>query len=59
MEQQKTHQTSHGYVEGVNDPTLREYKPSGYVKPDNTKDSDGDEIWPEGLPSEEVVHTDP
>ncbi|KAI4117997.1 MAG: hypothetical protein LQ345_001862 [Seirophora villosa] len=56
QEEQKTHETSHGYSKSLDDYVIVRAVPSEYIKPDNTKDRDGDEIWPAGLKSETVVH---
>ncbi|KAL8726745.1 MAG: hypothetical protein Q9166_006540 [cf. Caloplaca sp. 2 TL-2023] len=54
QDQQKTHETAQGYTKSMKDPTLTDVRPSGYPKPDNTKDHSGEEIWPDGLPSEVI-----
>ncbi|KAL8951483.1 MAG: hypothetical protein Q9222_002537 [Ikaeria aurantiellina] len=59
QEAQKSHEASHGYTKSLTDPTLVKVSPSGFVKLDNTLDRDGDEIWPEGLPSEVIMHRGP
>ncbi|KAL8944764.1 MAG: hypothetical protein Q9211_000480 [Gyalolechia sp. 1 TL-2023] len=44
QEQRKTHETAHGYTRSMEDATLLRTNPSGYVKPDNTKDNRGKEV---------------
>ncbi|KAL9595330.1 MAG: hypothetical protein Q9219_006507 [cf. Caloplaca sp. 3 TL-2023] len=53
------HESSHGYTKSMTDWTIIRFHPNNYVKPDNFKDYDGKEIWPEGLDEEVVVHQGP
>ena len=53
--QEKTHEASHGYTTSLQSTVVVDVKASGYVKPDNTKDIKGKEIWPDGLVSEDVA----
>ena len=55
--QQKNHNVAHGYTKSLKDTQVIRVAPGGSAKPDDTKDPKGKDIWPTGLPSEEVVHT--
>lgn len=59
QEEMKTHEAAHGYTVSLDDPTLVRHKPSYFEKPDDTRDYRGNEIWPTGLPTEVVMHSDP
>ena len=59
MEAIGKHLTAHGYTKSREDPTLLNHNTSGIAKPDATKDEEGFDIWPEGLPEEVVVHSEP
>ncbi|KAL9012484.1 MAG: hypothetical protein Q9173_002753 [Seirophora scorigena] len=56
QEEEKTHETSHGYTIALDDYTLARSVPSKYIKRDDTKDQDGNDIWPGGLQTEIVMH---
>jgi len=56
QQREKTHEASHGYTMSLLSAVVVNVKASGYVKPDSAKDARGREIWPAGLPSEEVAH---
>ncbi|KAL8773762.1 MAG: hypothetical protein Q9209_001530 [Squamulea sp. 1 TL-2023] len=59
QEQQKIHEAAHNYTKSMQDTTLLRVTPSGFTKADNTKDRRGKEIWPNGLPSEIIMHRGP
>ncbi|KAL8901571.1 MAG: hypothetical protein Q9207_005135 [Kuettlingeria erythrocarpa] len=59
QEELKTHEAAHGYTVSLEDPTLVRIEPSDFVKPDEAKDRRGRMVWPTGLHSEVVMHTDP
>ncbi|KAL8957710.1 MAG: hypothetical protein Q9193_005092 [Seirophora villosa] len=58
QEEEKTHETSHGYTKSLDDYTLVRSAPSNYIKRDDIKDSKGRDIWPDGLESETLYHKD-
>ncbi|KAI4195987.1 MAG: hypothetical protein LQ348_002371 [Seirophora lacunosa] len=56
QEEEKTHETSHGYTKSLDDYTLVRSAPSNYIKRDDIKDVQGRDIWPGGLESETLMH---
>lgn len=52
----RTHEASHGYTASIASTVVVDVRPSGYSKPDDTKDTRGKEIWPAGLPYEDIAH---